>query len=261
VKRHVEADQFALYELIWKRTIASQMESAELERTTADISAQGNDGKTYSFRANGSVIKFDGFLRLYNEDLDDGEDEDSRRLPQMANGDSTEPPPRYSEASLTKKLEDLGIGRPSTYVSIMSTLRDRGYVRLEKKRLIPEDKGRVVTAFLESFFMHFVEYDFTASLEEQLDRVSNGEIHWKELLADFWKEFTAALADVKDLRVTQVSMRSTICSPLISSRRRRMAVKRGPARHALMAGCRSSSAGLAPSLAAQTIPSASTPGP
>ncbi len=215
-KRHLDADQFALYELIWKRTIACQMESAEIERTTADISAEGNDGKAYTFRANGSVIKFDGFLRLYNEDLDDGEDEDSRRLPLMATGDRigvtkieptqhfTEPPPRYSEASLTKKLEDLGIGRPSTYASIMSTLRDRGYVRLEKKRLIPEDKGRVVTAFLESFFMRYVEYDFTANLEEQLDRVSNGEIHWKELLADFWKEFTAALDEVKDLRVTQV---------------------------------------------------------
>ena len=216
VKRHLEADQLALYELIWKRTIASQMESAELERTTVDIAADGSDGKVYGFRANGSVIKFDGFLRLYNEDLDDGEDEDARRLPHMANGDKigvtkieptqhfTEPPPRYSEASLTKKLEDLGIGRPSTYVSIMTTLRDRGYVRLEKKRLIPEDKGRVVTAFLESFFMRYVEYDFTANLEEQLDRVSNGEVHWKEVLAQFWKDFTAALDDVKDLRVTQV---------------------------------------------------------
>jgi DNA topoisomerase-1 len=214
--RHLDADQAALYELIWKRTIASQMESAELERTSADIATTGSDGKNYVFRATGSIIKFDGFLKLYNEDLDDGEDEDSRRLPNMARGDSigvekiepvqhfTEPPPRYSEASLTKKLEDLGIGRPSTYVSIMSTLRDRGYVRLEKKRLIPEDKGRVVTAFLESFFMRYVEYDFTANLEEQLDKVSAGEMRWKDVLDQFWRDFTTALGEVKDLRVAQV---------------------------------------------------------
>ena len=216
IRKQLDTDQFALYELIWKRTIASQMESAELERTSVDVEAKGGDGRPYVFRANGSVIKFDGFLKLYNEDLDDGEDEDARRLPNMSLGDSigvekivptqhfTEPPPRYSEASLTKKLEDLGIGRPSTYVSIMSTLRDRGYVRLDKKRLVPEDKGRVVTAFLESFFMRYVEYDFTANLEEQLDQVSNGEIQWKDVLTQFWRDFTAALGDVKDLRVAQV---------------------------------------------------------
>ncbi|MCB1380317.1 MAG: type I DNA topoisomerase [Alphaproteobacteria bacterium] len=216
LRKALDADQFALYELIWKRTIASQMESAALERTTADIGADGMDGKHYSFRATGSVVKFDGFLRVYHEDLDDGEDEDAKRLPPMARGDSigartasanqhfTEPPPRYSEASLIKKLEELGIGRPSTYVSILETLRTRGYVRLEKKRLIPEDKGRVVTAFLESFFRRYVEYDFTANLEEQLDRVSAGEIDWKALLRDFWKEFTAALEDIKELRVSNV---------------------------------------------------------
>ncbi len=216
VKAVLEPEQLALYDLIWKRTISSQMESAELERTSADIDTTGTDGKNYSFRATGSVVKFDGFLRVYNEDLDDGEDEDSKRLPAMARGDRigvksinanqhfTEPPPRYSEASLTKKLEELGIGRPSTYVSIMSTLRDRGYVRMDKKRLIPEDKGRVVTAFLESFFERYVEYDFTADLEEQLDRVSNGEIDYKKVLRDFWKDFTVKIADVKDLRITQV---------------------------------------------------------
>ena len=216
VRRALDEDQFALYDLVWKRTIASQMESAELERTTADIGTDGRDGKHYTFRANGSVVKFDGFLKVYTEGLDDGEDEDSKRLPAMARGDSigvrkiegvqhfTEPPPRYSEASLIKKMEELGIGRPSTYVSIMETLRTRGYVRLDKKRLIPEDKGRVVTAFLESFFRRYVEYDFTADLEEKLDKVSAGEIDWKQVLRDFWVDFTAALADVKELRVTNV---------------------------------------------------------
>ncbi|MBG1231612.1 type I DNA topoisomerase [Aestuariivirga litoralis] len=216
VRGTLEPEQFALYDLIWKRTIASQMESAEMERTTADIAATGRDGKVYSFRANGSVVKFDGFLRAYTEDLDDDEDEDARRLPPMARGDSTgvrgidpaqhftEPPPRYSEASLIKKLEELGIGRPSTYVSILKTLGDRGYMRIEKKRLIPEDKGRVVTAFLESFFKRYVEYDFTADLEEQLDKISNGDIEYKQVLRDFWKDFTAALGEVKDLRITQV---------------------------------------------------------
>ena len=216
VRKRLDADQFALYDLVWKRTIASQMESAELERTAVDLGADGRDGKRYTFRANGSVVKFDGFLKAYHEDLDDEEDEDARRLPPMARGDGigvksiaanqhfTEPPPRYSEASIIKKLEDLGIGRPSTYVSILSTLRDRGYVRLDKKRLIPEDKGRVVTAFLESFFGRYVEYGFTADLEEQLDRVSNGEIDWKQVLREFWKNFTIALDDIKDLRVTKV---------------------------------------------------------
>jgi len=216
VKKYLEPEQLALYDLIWKRTIASQMESAELERTTADIGAEGRDGKHYSFRASGSVVKFDGFLRVYNEDLDDDEDEDSKRLPAMARGDSTgvkaitptqhftEPPPRYSEASLIKKLEELGIGRPSTYVSILKTLGDRGYMRVDKKRLIPEDKGRVVTAFLESFFKRYVEYDFTANLEEQLDQISAGDVDYKQVLRDFWRDFTAALGEVKDLRITQV---------------------------------------------------------
>jgi DNA topoisomerase I len=216
VRSVLDGEQLALYELIWKRTIASQMESAEFERTTADLGSTGIDGKHYSFRATGSVVKFDGFLRAYNEDLDDGEDEDAKRLPPMARGDITgvkkiegvqhftEPPPRYSEASLIKKLEELGIGRPSTYVSILKTLGDRGYMRIEKKRLIPDDKGRVVTAFMESFFKRYVEFDFTADLEEQLDRISAGEIPYKQVLRDFWRDFTANLAEVKDLRITQV---------------------------------------------------------
>ncbi len=153
VRKTLDADQLALYDLIWKRTLASQMESADMERTTADIGADGNDGKRYTFRANGSVVKFDGFLKIYHEDLDDEEDEDSRRLPNMARADRigvksvlpvqhfTEPPPRYSEASIIKKLEELGIGRPSTYVSILSTLRDRGYMRHRQEAPHPRGQG------------------------------------------------------------------------------------------------------------------------
>lgn len=217
VKAVLDGEQMALYDLIWKRTIASQMESAEFQRTTADIGTAGQDGRHYSFRANGSVVTFDGFLRAYNEDLDDdSEDEDARRLPPMARGDIigvkkiagiqhfTEPPPRYSEATLIKKLEELGIGRPSTYVSILKTLGDRGYMRIEKKRLVPDDKGRIVTAFMESFFKRYVEFDFTANLEEQLDKVSAGEVNYKVVLREFWNDFTVNLADVKDLRITQV---------------------------------------------------------
>lgn len=216
IRRNLDPDQMALYELIWKRTIASQMESAEIERTTADIGAKGDDGKSYSFRATGSVVKFDGFLKLYQEGLDDEEDEDARRLPALARGDGvgvqaikpeqhfTEPPPRYSEASLIKKMEELGIGRPSTYTAIFSVLRDRGYMRVDKKRLIPEDKGRLVTAFLEAFFKRYVEYDFTANLEEQLDRISNGEIDWKAVLREFWLGFTGAVGDIQELRITNV---------------------------------------------------------
>ena len=220
VARAVEADQAKLYELIWNRAVASQMQSAELERTTVDIAAQAG-GRNIDLRATGQVIKFDGFLKLYREDLDDPsesseDDDESRRLPAMTKGEKldkksidasqhfTEPPPRYSEASLVKRMEELGIGRPSTYASILQVLKDRGYVRIDKKRLIPEDKGRVLTAFLESFFAHYVEYDFTADLEEQLDRVSNNEIAWRDLLRDFWKGFTAAVAEIKDLRITQV---------------------------------------------------------
>ena len=216
IRRMLEPDQARLYELIWLRTIASQMESAELERTTADIAAKVGT-RMLDLRATGTVVKFDGFLTLYTEDQDDkSDDEDSNRLPQMASGEAlskrkidanqhfTEPPPRYSEASLVKRMEELGIGRPSTYASILQVLKDRGYVRLDKKRLIPEDKGRVLTAFLENFFARYVEYDFTANLEEQLDQISNNEIDWKEVLRNFWRDFTAALGETKDLSITQV---------------------------------------------------------
>ena len=163
VARHLEGDQAKLYELIWTRTIASQMESAELERTSVDILAAAG-ARRLDFRATGQVVRFDGFLALYQEGRDDEEDEESGRLPAMAAGEAlakeridatqhfTEPPPRFTEATLVKRMEELGIGRPSTYASTLAVLRDRDYVRLEKKRLFPEDKGRLVTAFLEAFF-------------------------------------------------------------------------------------------------------------
>src|SRR5262245_58865246 len=223
VKSILDHDQARLYELIWLRMVASQMESAELERTTADITAMvaspaiSGGKRVIDLRATGTVVKFDGFLTLYQEGEDDAAaDEEGRRLPEMSAGETlakrkidasqhfTEPPPRYSEASLVKRMEELGIGRPSTYASILQVLKDRGYVRIEKKRLIPEDKGRVLTAFLESFFARYVESDFTAGLEEQLDRISNNEIAWRELLRDFWRDFTAAVGDIKELRVAQV---------------------------------------------------------
>ncbi len=215
MRRRLDNDQARLYELIWKRTIASQMESAELERTTVDIAAKAG-ARVLELRATGQVIKFDGFLALYQEGHDDEEDEDSRRLPAMSEGEPlkrqnlavtqhfTEPPPRFSEASLVKRMEELGIGRPSTYASILQVLKDRGYVKLEKRRLYGEDKGRVVVAFLESFFKRYVEYDFTADLEEQLDRVSNNEISWQQVLKDFWQGFIGAVDEIKDLRVAEV---------------------------------------------------------
>src|SRR5215203_4588621 len=216
VRSQLDSDQAKLYELIWLRTVASQMESAELERTTADITASAG-GRVIDLRATGTVVKFDGFFTLYQEGEDDAaDDEESRRLPAMSAGENlekrkidasqhfTEPPPRYSEASLVKRMEELGIGRPSTYASILQVLKDRGYIRIDKKRLHPEDKGRVLTAFLESFFARYVEYDFTADLEEQLDRVSNNELAWRDLLRDFWRHFTAAVGDIKDLRITAV---------------------------------------------------------
>ncbi|MEN3930950.1 type I DNA topoisomerase [Microvirga sp. W0021] len=215
VARHLDTEHAKLYELIWTRTIASQMESADLERTTADILATVGPRKL-ELRATGQVIRFDGFLTLYQEGKDDETEEEDRRLPPMRKGEMlerkeiaanqhfTEPPPRFSEASLVKRMEELGIGRPSTYASVLAVLRDREYVRIEKRRLVPEDKGRIVTAFLESFFRRYVEYDFTADLEEKLDLISNHEIDWKKVLADFWKEFSAAISGTKELRITEV---------------------------------------------------------
>jgi DNA topoisomerase-1 len=209
-----EPDQAKLYGLIWNRAVASQMESARLERTTIDLTTP--DGAT-ALRATGTVILFDGFLTLYSEGRDEPSGEESEgMLPKVEQGAGadvqtvdaeqhfTQPPPRYSEASLVKRLEELGIGRPSTYASTLSVLRDRAYVRMEKGRFVPEDKGRVVTAFLENFFQRYVEYDFTADLEEKLDKVSAGELEWKVLLREFWDQFSASVADIADLRIGQV---------------------------------------------------------
>jgi DNA topoisomerase-1 len=216
LRSRLDNDQARLYELIWMRTIASQMESAELERTTVDITAKAGS-RTLELRATGQVIKFDGFLAVYQEGRDDDpDDEESRRLPAMNEGEAlkreslnvtqhfTEPPPRFSEASLVKRMEELGIGRPSTYASILQVLKDRGYVKLEKKRLSAEDKGRVVIAFLENFFARYVEFDFTADLEEKLDKVSNNEIAWQQVLRDFWTDFIGAVDSIKDVRVSEV---------------------------------------------------------
>lgn len=215
VAAYLEADELRLYELIWKRTLASQMESAVLDQVAVDIASPARD---VVLRATGSVVVFDGFLKVYQEDRDDGADDDQqeRRLPAMEQGDAlargdispeqhfTQPPPRYTEASLVKKLEELGIGRPSTYASILQVLQDRNYVRLDKRRFIPEDRGRLVTAFLKNFFNRYVEYNFTADLENQLDDISGGRIDWKTVLRDFWRAFHTAVDGTKDLTITQV---------------------------------------------------------
>ena len=207
-----EGDQRRLYDLIWKRTIASQMASARLERTAVDL---GSADGAVVLRASGQVVLFDGFLKVYDEGRDD-EDEDEARLPQLMQGEAvakqsvteaqhfTQAPPRYSEATLVKRMEELGIGRPSTYASVLTTIVDREYVKKEKNRLIPEDKGRLVTAFLTNFFRRYVEYDFTADLESQLDDVSAGERDYKAVLKQFWRDFSAAIAETADLRIGEV---------------------------------------------------------
>jgi DNA topoisomerase-1 len=209
----LEPDMGRLYELIWKRMIASQMESARIERTAIDL--ESTDAQT-GLRATGQVVLFPGYLAVYEEGRDDATDEDGGRLPPVVEGAQarvlearaeqhfTEPPPRYSEASLVKKMEELGIGRPSTYASILTVLRDRGYVRMDRNRFVPEDAGRLVTAFLEQFFRRYVEYDFTADLEEKLDLVSAGDLDWKALLRDFWTDFHAAVGEIGELRTTNV---------------------------------------------------------
>ena len=216
VARFLDDDQRRLYELVWQRTTASQMAAALLDRVTVDIEA--HDGSV-GLRATGQTVAFDGFLRLYQEGFDDRgaeEDDEGRLLPPLAQGDAldrrgvtptqhfTEPPPRFSEASLVKRLEELGIGRPSTYASIISTLQAREYVRLEQKRFVPEDRGRLVTAFLSSFFNRYVQPSFTAELEDKLDDVAAGSTFWKEVLREFWVPFAASLHEVGELRVAQV---------------------------------------------------------
>lgn len=235
IKRFLDPDQFRLYDLIWKRGIASQMASAEIERTTVEILAE-NKGEKAGLRAVGSVIRFDGFIAAYTDQKEDGEQgddgEDGGRLPQInarenvakqkinASQHFTEPPPRYSEASLIKKMEELGIGRPSTYAATLKTLSDREYIIVDKRKLIPHSRGRLVTAFLESFFTKYVEYDFTADLEEKLDRISAGELDWKQVLRDFWKDFFAQIEDTKELRVTNVlDALNEVLAPLVFPKR------------------------------------------
>jgi len=211
----MDADQRKLYDLIWKRTIACQMAAAKLERTTVDITSPDQQ---VVLRANGQVVLFDGFMRVYEEGRDDAPtgDDDDKRLPQVMQGEAlakgditpeqhfTQPPPRYTEATLVKRMEELGIGRPSTYASIVTTIQDREYVRKESNRLFPEDKGRIVTIFLLNFFKRYVEYDFTASLEDQLDQVSAGGSDYLELLSKFWRDFSAAISETSELRITEV---------------------------------------------------------
>ncbi|HET7410967.1 MAG TPA: type I DNA topoisomerase [Paracoccaceae bacterium] len=209
----LESDQARLYELVWKRAIASQMEAARFRRTTVEIADQ--TGKT-GLRATGQVVTFDGFLKVYEEGRDDVADEADRRLPEIPERAAldtravtpeqhfTQPPPRYTEATLVKRLEELGIGRPSTYASIITTIQDREYVRKDKNRLVPEDKGRLVTAFLENYFRKYVAYDFTAGLEEELDEISAGKVDWKKVLDAFWRDFRAAVDETQDLRISEV---------------------------------------------------------
>ncbi|UCH74321.1 MAG: type I DNA topoisomerase [Rhodospirillales bacterium] len=216
--RHaLDPDQFQLYELIWKRTVAAEMESAVLDQVAVDLTSPD---QAVTLRANGSVVAFDGFLKLYREDRDDDTngsgDGGDRHLPPMKEGEHpalvevtpeqhfTQPPPRFTEASLVKKLEELGIGRPSTYASILRLLQDREYVRLDKRRFVPDDKGRLVTAFLSSFFPRYVEYDFTADMEEKLDDISGGRIDWKAVLNDFWRDFSRAVDGAKEVTFSQV---------------------------------------------------------
>ena len=215
VAGYLDNDQRRLYELVWKRAVASQMESALINKVTIDVASHD---AAVGLRASGSQVAFDGFLKVYREGRDDPpqEDEEGRMLPAVERGEAltldavkpaqhfTEPPPRFTEATLVKRLEELGIGRPSTYASILSVLQDRDYVRLEKKRFVPEDRGRVVTAFLECFFQRYVEYDFTADLEDKLDEISNGRLGWKDVLREFWTPFAVAVDETKELRFADV---------------------------------------------------------
>jgi DNA topoisomerase-1 len=218
LKRHLAPDAQRLYELIWKRTVASQMESARLEQVAVDIAV---DRDAARLRANGSVVLFDGFLTLYQESRDEPQEGESReprepRLPKLTEGEGltregvtpeqhfTQPPPRFTEASLVKRLEELGIGRPSTYASILQVLQDRDYVWLEKRRFLPQDRGRLVTAFLTSFFQRYVEYGFTADMEAKLDEISGGRIAWRDVLQQFWEAFHKVVDETKGLRIAAV---------------------------------------------------------
>ncbi|MFN3169230.1 MAG: type I DNA topoisomerase [Hyphomicrobiales bacterium] len=214
VKRYLDADQAKLYRLIWSRTMASQMAASVSERTSVDLVAN-HGGHSADLRASGSVITFDGFLAAYDVGAS-SKDDDDKRLPAITERDKiaqekieatekhTEPPARFSEASLVKRMEELGIGRPSTYAATLAVLQDRDYIEVEKRRIFAKDKGRLVTAFLEAFFKRYVEYDFTASLEEELDQISAGERDWRDVLRAFWTAFSASVDDISELRITQV---------------------------------------------------------
>lgn len=209
----LDKDQFRLYDLIWKRTVACQMENVVIDMVAATLDSED---KKFSARATGSTIAFDGFYKIYKEGQDDTEEEKSKLLPPLEQGENletkkinpdqhfTEPPPRYSEASLVKSLEELGIGRPSTYASIISVLQDRKYATMDKKRFFPTDLGRLVTAFLVGFFLKYVEYDFTAKLETDLDKVAEGNMAWKALLGDFWQGFNENISEVSERKITEV---------------------------------------------------------
>ena len=214
VAKFLDHDQRRLYELVWKRAVASQMQSAELDQVMVEI-----DGGRTRLRATGSIVAFDGFLKLYREDVDDAAPdapEDSRMLPPMHERDPlrrgdvlagqhfTQPPPRYSEASMVKRMEELGIGRPSTYASILERLRTHNYVRIEARRMVPEDRGRLVTAFLTGFFEKYVDTDFTAHLEEQLDDISGGRAEWRQVMRAFWDDFSRAVEQTRDLKISDV---------------------------------------------------------
>jgi len=212
--RAASGDHARLYELVYNRALASQMASARLERTTVELT----DGTGRAvLRATGQVVLFPGFMALYDEGRDDPQDEEGARMPALGKGDVpaktaveavqsfTQPPPRYSEASLVKRLEELGIGRPSTYASILQTLKDREYVRVDKGRFIPEESGRLVTAFLERFFERYVSYDYTAELEEELDDVSGGRLDWQKLLQEFWRDFQPKAGEVMDQKPSEVT--------------------------------------------------------
>ncbi|WP_075553136.1 type I DNA topoisomerase [Candidatus Paracaedibacter symbiosus] len=215
VSAYLDDSQLKLYELIWKRTVASQIESAVFNQVGVDIESTD---KQIILRATGSTLAFDGYLKVYQEGVDDAvsDDEDGRLLPVINEGEAatvtavnpnqhfTQPPPRYTEASLVKKMEELGIGRPSTYASILHVLQERDYVRLEKRQFIPEDRGRMVTSFLVNFFKRYVEYDFTAHLEEELDEISTGTRKWRDVLTEFWTAFKGNVDGTKELRITEV---------------------------------------------------------
>lgn len=214
LRHRLDDDQYRLYELIWKRTMACQMEAARLNQTGIDIAV---DGSKATLRATGSVVAFEGFMKVYTESFDDKKQDDGDKLlPALSKGESlkaekvvadqhfTQPPPRYTEASMVKRMEEMGIGRPSTYAATIQTLQDRNYIQVEQKRIVPEDRGRIVTVFLDNFFARYVEYDFTANLEEQLDDVSGGRAFWRDVLTDFWVDFKKAIDDTKELTITQV---------------------------------------------------------